>query len=208
MGTDRDRLEIPPWVGFTPELKSPSVTMPFNGLTQEAYAQKMIDEYKEAGISGKRVFAQSFDQRDILYWISQEPEFGKQAVFLDDANVVSELPTLADLVGYKQLGINIVGPPTYALVTVDANNRIVPSEYAKNAKAAGLDIITWTLERSGVLALRPANEFYYQTVSPAIKREGDAFKLLDVLARDVGIRGIFTDWAATVSYYANCVGLK
>jgi glycerophosphoryl diester phosphodiesterase len=193
---------------FSPELKSPSVTMPFNELTQEAYAQKMIDEYKEAGISPKRVFAQSFDQRDILYWISHEPEFGKQAVFLDDANVVSELPSLADLVGYKQLGINIVGPPTYALVTVDTNNRIVPSDYAKNAKAAGLDIITWTLERSGVLALRPANEFYYQTVSPAIKREGDAFKLLDVLARDVGIRGIFTDWAATVSYYANCVGLK
>ena len=32
--------------------------------------------------------------------------------------------------------------------------------------------------------------------------------LLDVLARDVGIRGIFTDWAATVTYYANCMGLK
>jgi glycerophosphoryl diester phosphodiesterase len=33
-------------------------------------------------------------------------------------------------------------------------------------------------------------------------------KLLDVLVRDVGIRGIFTDWAATVTYYANCMGLK
>ena len=193
---------------FTPELKSPSVAMPFHGLTQEAYAQKMIDEYKAAGISPHRVFAQSFDQRDILYWINHDPEFGKQAVFLDDANVVSELPGLSDLVGYKQLGINIVGPPTFALVTVNSNNRIVPSDYAKHAKAAGLDIIAWTLERSGVLALRPSDEFYYQTVSPAIKREGDAFKLLDVLARDVGIRGIFTDWAATVTYYANCVGLK
>jgi glycerophosphoryl diester phosphodiesterase len=193
---------------FTPELKAPSVPMPFNGFTQAAYAQKMIDEYKAAGISPRRVFAQSFDQRDILYWISHDPEFGEQAVFLDDASVVSDLPSFADLVGYKQLGINIVGPPTFALVTVNANTRIVPSEYAKNAKEAGLDIITWTLERSGVLALRPANEFYYQTVSPAITREGDALKLLDVLARDVGIRGIFTDWAATVTYYANCMGLK
>jgi glycerophosphoryl diester phosphodiesterase len=32
--------------------------------------------------------------------------------------------------------------------------------------------------------------------------------VLDVLARDVGIRGIFSDWAATVTFYANCVGLK
>jgi len=193
---------------FTPELKSPSVTMPFNGLTQEAYAQKMIDEYKAAGISPRRVFAQSFDQRDILYWINHEPAFGRQAVFLDDANVVAELPSFAELVGYKQLGINIVAPPTFALVAVNGNHRIVPSEYAKHAKAAGLEIITWTLERSGVLALRPDDEFYYQTISPAIRREGDALKLLDVLARDVGIRGIFTDWAATVTYYANCIGLK
>ena len=29
-----------------------------------------------------------------------------------------------------------------------------------------------------------------------------------VLAREVGIRGIFSDWAATVSYYANCMGLQ
>jgi glycerophosphoryl diester phosphodiesterase len=193
---------------FTPELKSPVVTMPFNGFTQEAYAQKMIDEYKQAGISPRRVFAQSFDQRDILYWINHDPVFGRQAVYLDDANVVSELPSFSDLVGYKHMGINIVGPPTFALVTVNASNRIVPSDYARHAKAAGLDIIAWTLERSGVLALRPDDEFYYQTVSSAIKREGDTFKLLDVLAREVGIRGIFTDWAATVTYYANCVGLK
>jgi glycerophosphoryl diester phosphodiesterase len=32
--------------------------------------------------------------------------------------------------------------------------------------------------------------------------------LLDVLARQVGIRGIFSDWPATVTYYANCMGLK
>src|SRR5688572_13384421 len=34
---------------FTPELKAPSVSMPFQGsYTQEAYAQQMIDEYKAA----------------------------------------------------------------------------------------------------------------------------------------------------------------
>ena len=33
-------------------------------------------------------------------------------------------------------------------------------------------------------------------------------KVLDVLARQVGIRGVFSDWAAPVTYYANCMGLK
>jgi hypothetical protein len=28
-----------------------------------------------------------------------------------------------------------------------------------------------------------------------------------VLAQDVGILGIFSDWPGTVTYYANCVGL-
>ncbi len=38
-------------VKFTPELKSASVDMPYDGdFTQAAYAQKMIDEYKAAGI--------------------------------------------------------------------------------------------------------------------------------------------------------------
>ena len=72
-------------VQMTPELKIPSVAMPFNGFTQEAYAQKMIDEYKAAGVSPRRVWPQSFDQRDVLYWINHEPAFGRQAVYLDDA---------------------------------------------------------------------------------------------------------------------------
>ena len=37
-------------VKMTPELKAPSVSMPFNGFTQAAYAQKMINEYKAAGV--------------------------------------------------------------------------------------------------------------------------------------------------------------
>ena len=31
--------------------------------------------------------------------------------------------------------------------------------------------------------------------------------VLDVLARQVGIIGIFSDWPAAVTYYANCMGL-
>ena len=50
--------------------------------------------------------------------------------------------------------------------------------------------------------------WYYQTVGQAIHREGDILQALDVLAKDVGIIGIFSDWPATVTYYANCMGLK
>ena len=70
-----------------------------------------------------------------------------------------------------------------------------------------MSIITWSLERSGVLASGNPG-WYYQTVSSAIKREGDTMQVLDVLAKDVGIIGIFSDWPATVTYYANCAGLK
>ena len=31
---------------------------------------------------------------------------------------------------------------------------------------------------------------------------------LDVLAKEVGIIGIFSDWPATVTYCATCMGLK
>ena len=194
-------------VKMTPELKSPSVPMPFNGFSQAAYAQKMIDEYKAAGVDPKRVFPQSFDKNDVLYWISNEPAFGRQAVYLEDAETPADLPGFAELSGYKQAGINIVGPPIFALLTTDAGNRIVPSSYATDARAAGLDIIAWTLERSGVLA-DGGNGFYYQTFDSAIAREGDLMRVLDVLARRVGIRGVFSDWAAPVTFYANCMGIR
>jgi glycerophosphoryl diester phosphodiesterase len=194
-------------VKMTPELKSPSVTMPFNGFSQEDYAQKMIDEYRQAGVSPRRVWAQSFDKNDVLYWVRNEPAFGKQAVYLDDANTVADLPSAAELASYKAEGINIVAPPIFALLTADTSGNILPSKYAMDAKAAKLDIITWTLERSGILA-DGNNGFYYQSFDSAVTREGDMMRVLDVLAKQVGILGIFTDWPATVTFYANCAGIK
>ena len=200
-------------VKMTPELKSASVAMPYDSdgdgtgdYSQADYAQQMIDEYKAMGMRPRDVWAQSFDIRDVRYWIANEPAYGKQAVYLDDANVPAELPNAAELESYKAEGINIVAPPMYALLDV-SGGRIVPSAYAQNARAAGLDIITWTLERSGVLA-DGNNGYYFQTIDSAISREGDVMNVLDVLAKDVGIIGIFSDWPATVTYYANCMNLK
>jgi glycerophosphoryl diester phosphodiesterase len=194
-------------VKMTPELKSPSVEMPYEGdYTQEEYAQQMIDEYKNAGVLPRKVFAQSFNLGDILYWIDREPTFGRQAVYLDDADTPADLPGLAELNSYADQGVNIVAPPMWALLALDGNNRIIPSEYALNARMAGLNIITWTLERSGPLL--SGGGWYHQTVTPAINNDGDTYEMLDVLAQKVGILGIFSDWPATVTFYANCMSLK
>lgn len=204
---------------YTPELKGPNRAAKLQVEdvfgSQAAYAHAMIDEYKEAGISPKKVWAQSFNKEDVLYWIKNEPAFGKQAVYLDDANVPADVPTAAELKGYAAQGIKIVAPPMWMLLTVDANGKIVPSQYAKDAKAAGLGIITWTLERSGRIAEEvlltkgtASPSYYYQTTLDALHNDGDLMITLDVLAKEVGILGIFSDWSGTVTYYASCMGMK
>lgn len=193
-------------VKMTPELKSPVVPMPFRGFSQADYAQKMIDEYKAAGVKPRDVFPQSFDINDVIYWVNNEPAFGRQGVFLDDANTVADLPSAADLKAYRDQGIRIWAPPTFALLALNSKNDIVASRAAKNAKEAGLDIITWSLERSGRL-VDLNNNFYFQTVEGGITREGDLMRVIDVLAKDVGTRAIFSDWPAPVTYYANCMGM-
>ncbi|MEL7300855.1 MAG: glycerophosphodiester phosphodiesterase family protein [Pseudomonadota bacterium] len=196
---------------FTPELKTPSVEMPFNGFSQEDYAQKLVDEYKAAGIPPEDVWLQSFNLEDVLYWIEAEPEFGAQAVYLmDEYNIDGYSPmdpatwpnTMEEL---KGMGVNIIAPPTWMLVTVEGNE-IVPSELAVQAKAAGLDIITWTVERSGPLVT--GGGWYYQSISEVTDSDGVMYELIDALAQDVGVLGIFSDWPATVTYYANCMGLE
>ncbi len=195
---------------FTPELKAPSVEMPFNGFSQEDYAQKLIDEYKAAGVPPSDVWAQSFQLEDVLYWIENEPEFGAQAVYLDDSYDIDGWSPMDpatwqhSMTELKEMGVNYIAPPLWVLMTLE-NGEIVPSTYATEATAAGLEIITWTLERSGPLG--NGGGWYFQTVTDAIDRDGDYFEVLDVLAQDVGVVGVFSDWPATVSYYASCKGL-
>ena len=195
-------------VKMTPELKAPQVSMPYQGeYRQQDYAMQLIEEYRQAGVPPRDVFPQSFNLEDVRYWIGQHPRYGQQAVYLDGRdsegldpqNPGTWQPDMDTLAGY---GVNIIAPPLWMLVTVDGSNRIVPSAYARAARAAGLDIIAWSLERSGPLA--NGGGWYYQSVQPAINNDGDTFTLLDVLARDVGVIGVFSDWPATISFYASC----
>lgn len=195
-------------VKMTPELKAPMVAMPFNGMSQTDYADKFLEQYRAANIAPQRVFAQSFNLADIQHWLKTAPDFAKNSVFLDERNDTQGLdplqvqtwqPSMKEL--YQQ-GVRIIAPPLWMLVTLDEHQKIVPSPYAKAAKAAGLNIVAWSLERSG--SLKNGGGWYYQSISSVIKNEGDVLKLLDVLAQEIGVIGVFSDNPATTSFYANC----
>lgn len=208
-------------VKMMPELKAPEVAMPFAGFTQQDYARKLIQEYEDAGIPANRVWPQSFDLNDVLFWVRETPAFGKQAVFLDERNPSSQFdhrnpdsyqPGMNDLVDQ---GVRIIAPPLWMLLDV-SEGQVVPSAYARAASRAGLDIITWTLERSGPLT--GGGGYYYQSMNGlnqdasdpqpgVIDSDADVFTVLDVLAREVGVKGVFSDWPGTVTYYANCMNL-
>jgi glycerophosphoryl diester phosphodiesterase len=162
------------------------------------------------------VFAQSFNLDYVLYWINNAPRFGRQAVFLDgryndptfdhtDPSTWS--PNMKELVAE---GVNIIAPPMWMLLKLNKNDEIKPSKYAKRAKAAGLDIISWTTERSGRIidGVPEGGPFYYQTTLDALENDGDILRTIDVLAQEVGIIGLFSDWPATTTFYANCKGFK
>lgn len=206
---------LPGFRNFTPELKTPpaAVPMPFKGYTQAQYARDMLNTFIKHGIDPVRVYPQSFNPADIYLWLNEFPEFGKQAVYLDEdgddpANFTVAVNRLGAL---KASGVNIIAPPYNYLLAIGGpnNDTIVPSIYATTAKEVGLEIITWSFERSGPLDMVAArDDYYWSSVAPIISYDGQAYEALDVLAREVGVLGIFSDWSATVTYYANCMGLK
>ena len=188
--------------------------MPFNGYTQQQFARDMVDAFTKKNISPYRVFAQSFLPDDIYLWLEEYPDtYGPQAVYLDEEGddpekfpaAVARLPEL------KARGVNIIAPPINYLViaTGEDNKTIAPSSYAYMAKQAGLDIITWTAERSGPLTkVKENEEYYFSTFADAVSTDGQFFEIIDMLAQEIGVIGIFSDWSASVSYYGSCLGIK
>ena len=188
--------------------------------SQANYAQALIDVLVEVGVHPENVWAQSFNYADILYWVNHAPHFGKQAVYLvsdvptDDPltgsppDLVANPPALSEFLAVSHDRVNIIAPPMPVLLTTDAwDGRIVPSTFARRARKAGLDIISWTTERSGRIVedvLEGGGTFYYSTTLGALENDGDILKTIDVLAQDVKILGLFSDWPATTTFYANC----
>lgn len=185
--------------------------MPFQGdYTQQDFAQQIVDTFKNYSIAADRVWLQSFLPDDIFYWLETDPAFGAQAVYLDERadlsadgyqTAVDSLPDLA------KRGVKIIAPSIWQLITADnATGEIVPSNYAIAAQKAGLEIITWSFERSGPLEVEGGG-YYYESVTNLINNDGDEYTVIDVIAQKVGATKIFADWAGTVTYYANCFGL-
>ena len=198
-------------VKHTPELKAgnPARVAQVFG-SQANYAQAMIDEFKRARVDPRDVWAQSFNLDDVVYWVQHEPAFGRQAVYLDDVDPSAGIPrlTAAELRAVRAKGVRIFAPPIPALLAVDSNDKVVPSQYAKDIRSAGLGIITWSFERADLRQGASKAGFYYafDPEGRAIKKDSDMYYALDTLAQDVGIIGVFSDWPATVSYYASCMG--
>jgi len=148
-------------VKMIPELKASDSPMPYKSedgdeWSQEQYAQALVDEYLSSSIKPENVFLQSFNLDDVKYWLKSNPEFGVRAAWLDGrfrdrsfkvGKPKSWKPSMQEL---SQAGVTTLAPPLWMLLTLD-NKKIVPSKYAIAAKAAGLDLIGWTLERSGPL---------------------------------------------------------
>lgn len=196
-------------VQMTPELKAPAVPMPFNGFTQADYARKLINEYLFSGVAPERVWPQSFNLDDVLYWVNNTSAYGEQAVFLDGRSpeLASNPPPQAEFDALKAAGVNVLAPPMPLLLQVKPRG-IAPSPYAWRAQQAGLQLISWSTERSGRVSedIVPAGgAFYYNTTVDALKNDGDILRTIDVLARQVGIIGLFSDWPATTTLYANCL---
>jgi len=192
---------------FTPELKTPQVTMPYEGTyTQEDYAQQLIDEYIAAGVDQSAVWPQSFLWDDVVYW-STKTDF-KQGVALvgtygDYTMSASDFAT--KVAPLKAAGVQYMAPPMWMLLTLSAENKRIISNYGQMIKDHGFSIITWTLERSGPLTQNGG--WYYQTTTAVTDVDGDHFENLYALQKEVGIVGIFSDWPATTTFYAKCMGL-
>jgi glycerophosphoryl diester phosphodiesterase len=50
--------------------------------------------------------------------------------------------------------------------------------------------------------------FYYQSTLDALNNDGDILTTIHVLAQEVLVLGIFSDWPATTTFYANCMDTK
>jgi len=159
--------------------------------SQSAYAQAMIDDYKRPAFLPEKC-SRSLQQ-------GRHPVLDQERSGFRQAGGVSgrrEFPERAaqrsGAEGLCQPGHQDRRAADVALLAVD-NGKIVPSQYTRDAKAAGLDIITWTLERSGRIVeecclprARPALVLF-QTTLDALHNDGDLMTTLDVLARQVGI---------------------
>ncbi len=183
-------------------------TTPFD---RDLAARQLVDALREHGFSPRDVRLQSFDRDDIRRWLAYAPAYGARAIWLIDRAGDASPPTRETLDGLYREGFRALGPPISLLLRVDERDRLRASGFARRARDAGFELIGWTLERSGRIhdgrVEGRARDFYLDPVLAALRNDGDVFRVVDALAREVGVVGLFSDWPATTTFYANCLGL-
>jgi glycerophosphoryl diester phosphodiesterase len=200
-------------VAMTPELKESMVEMPFEGtFRRRDLAVNLVRKYIEAGIPPEDVQLQSFDLEDIWTWVEVAPAYGAHAIWLDERDFDRPVPTQDEFDALYAEGLRTVASAIPLLLRLDAAGKLRASDYARRAKRAGLEIVAWTVERSGRIRQGRVegreHSFYYQPFLAGMRNDGDLFRVIHALATEVGVRGIFSDWPATTTYYANCFGLE
>jgi len=196
-----------------PELKTPSVPMPFEGTyTRTDYARAIVNDYRRAGIPPSDVFLQSFDIDTHREWKAYAPEFARNAILGIEPSLEAKTQTRHYIDSLRQAGIRTVASPISMLLTLNNTNEIVATEFAKALRVAEIEIVAWTLERSGRIqdgrVEGKTSDFYLGSMLPSFDNDGDIYRVIHALNIHVGVRAIFSDWPATVTYYANCVGLE
>ena len=200
-------------VAMVPELKAPEVPMPFDGdYSQRAYADQLLQAYVDAGVSPEDVQLQSFDPDDVRHWLAVAPEYGARAIWLDGRDPREGAPEAEVFATLAREGFRTLAPPIPVLLRLDDAGALRATPYAERARAAGLELVTWTLERSGRIAAGRVegreSDFYLGPLLPALRSDGDVYRVLDALVREAGVRAVFSDWPATTTYYASCEGLE
>ena len=220
----RESIELFRTLGLkhTPELKEgdpASIKAVFG--SQEAYAQALVNELQAAGVQPADAYPQSFNVNDVLYWL-RHTAYGSQAVFLVDFGakglvlrgtngqpITGDQQQLDFFRWLRTQGVRIVAPSIPALLAVEGS-KVVPSPFARALKQMGFQIITWSFERADLRkgAAGVGGYYAFDPKGQAIRKDSDMYKALDVLAKDLQVIGVFSDWPATVSYYASCMDLK
>jgi len=184
-------------VKMTPELKSASVPMPYDSdgdgvgdYTQEAYAQQMIDEYK-AMACARATCGRSPSTSATCATGSPTNPHSAAGVYLDDANIPASCRVppncKATRTKHQRRRAADVCAARCRQRRQDRPLGLCTQRQGRRARHHHLDAGTLGILADG------NNGYYYQTVDSAITREGDVMTVLDVLAKDVGILGIFSD---------------
>lgn len=182
---------------YIPELKKmDAISLRAMGLSLEQYADMLLEEYRGLEVEASTVFPQSFDSRVVDHWLARHPDFANNVVYLDGrGRNPLFLPSRRDMDKLFNKGLRYIAPPIPMLLKQDDNGGLRETVYARYAIQSGLKLITWTMESR------------LSDITGFSNQDSDRLLVLDALHRRAQVSGVFSDWPATVTRYANCMGL-